>query len=148
MGPGGWRLRKAAQPPESLRIRGPRWFRGGVVVQAVVGSSPIAHPAGKDARGFGVFVVMSTDDPPPAGSHRPEGGPAVLRVGLPALAGTIRRQSALPLSEAEASELARSLEGPGSDEELLDNTLGMLRLVIERLELSPPMAGGDDEPGR
>jgi hypothetical protein len=104
---------------------------------------------GKDAHGFGVFVVMSTDDPSPAGSRRPESGPAALRVGLPALASTIRRQSALPLSEAEASELARSLEGQGSDEELLDHTLGLLRLVIERLEPSPPVAGaGDDEPGR
>ncbi len=93
---------------------------------------------GKDARGFGVLVVVSADNSPPAPGPHPEAVPAVLQVDLAALASTVRGQSGLPLTDAEAASLAGSLEGPGSDEEILANTLGMLRLVLDRLE--PPQA--------
>lgn len=51
------------------------------------------------------------------------------------LARAIREQPALPLSPAEADALARSLEGSGSDDEFLANTLAAVQLVLERLGL-------------
>lgn len=54
-----------------------------------------------------------------------------------ALAGAIREQTALPLTEAEADALARSLETAADDEALLSNTLAAVRLVLARLEPPP-----------
>jgi hypothetical protein len=88
---------------------------------------------------------VSSDNRPPSAGDRPQGTPAALEVDLTTLASTIRGRSALPLTdaEAEAAMLASSLEGPGSDEELLANTLRMLQLVLERLSPLPRLADGD-----
>jgi hypothetical protein len=92
---------------------------------------------------------VSSDNRPPSAGDRPQGTPAALEVDLTTLASTIRGRSALPLTDAEAEAaaaaamLASSLEGPGSDEELLANTLRMLQLVLERLSPLPRLADGD-----
>lgn len=70
----------------------------------------------------------------------------VLEVEVATLADTIREQKALPLTDQEADLLARSLEVAGDEDELLASTIAVLRLVVDRLEPSPP--NGDQEPGR
>lgn len=77
---------------------------------------------------------MSRDDSPAGASHHADRASAVLEVDAAALARTLREQRALPLTDAEAETLARSLEASGSDEELLANTLTAMRLLVNRLE--------------
>ena len=53
---------------------------------------------------------------------------------------------ALPLTEAEADALARSLEDASSDDEFLANTLAAVQLLVERLEPAPHApADGDHD---
>ena len=52
------------------------------------------------------------------------------------LARVLREQQALPLTVAEAEDLARALETSGSDEAFLANVLRAVRLIAQRLELS------------
>lgn len=54
------------------------------------------------------------------------------------LARTIREQTALPVSTAEAETLARALETSRDDEELLANTVAAVRFLADQLELSTP----------
>jgi hypothetical protein len=91
---------------------------------------------------------VSSDHLPAAGSHGARPPAEALEIDLAVLAGTIREQTALPLTDSEVDAVARSLEAGGSDEELLTNTLGMLRLLVGRLEPRPPPIDGGEEPGR
>jgi hypothetical protein len=56
------------------------------------------------------------------------------------LARTIREQTALPVSDADAETLARSLETSKDDEELLANTVSAVRFLVAQLEQSAPDA--------
>jgi hypothetical protein len=54
------------------------------------------------------------------------------------LARSIREQTALPVSDAEAEALARALETSKDGDELLANTVAAVRFLIEQLEQSTP----------
>ena len=64
------------------------------------------------------------------------------------LARSIREQTALPVSDAEAETLARALETSKDDEELLANAVSALRFLVDQLEQSAPDAlNGTDRAG-
>ena len=52
------------------------------------------------------------------------------------LARAIREQKALPITEAEAEELARSLADVGDEAEFLASTVAAVRFLVGRLERS------------
>jgi hypothetical protein len=64
------------------------------------------------------------------------------------LARSIREQTALPVSDAEAEALARALETSKDGDELLANTVAAVRFLVEELEQSTPDAlNGTDRIG-
>ena len=70
---------------------------------------------------------------------------AILAVDAATIAQTIRAQRALPLTQAEADTLARSIEEALSDEECLASTLAALRLLADRLEPPGGVVDGDHD---
>lgn len=103
---------------------------------------------GKEMHRCGVVVIVTSGNSSGAGSRRAEIRREVVEVDVTALAATIREQKALPLTDTEADILARSLEVAGDEEELLADTVAVLRLVVDRLEASPAHIDSDHEPGR
>jgi hypothetical protein len=65
---------------------------------------------------------------------------AQIEIDAAALARIIRAQKALPITDAEAENLARALEASKDDEEFLANTLLAVWLLADRLEGQVPTA--------
>jgi hypothetical protein len=90
---------------------------------------------------------MRPDRSPGACGDDPQISSAILEVDAATVAQTIRQQRALPITDAEADALARSIEVASSDEERLANTLAAVRLLVDRLELPGGMVDGDHDHG-
>jgi hypothetical protein len=63
-------------------------------------------------------------------------------VDAPTLASVIREHQGLPITSAEAEQMARAIETSPDDEALLANTLAAVRVLVDRLERPGP--GGND----
>jgi hypothetical protein len=65
---------------------------------------------------------------------------AQIEIDAATLARIIREHKALPISDAEAENLARALEASTDDEEFLANTLLAVRFLADQLERQAPDA--------
>lgn len=61
---------------------------------------------------------------------------AVIELDAATLARAVREQKALPITQAEAEELARSLEEAGDEAEFLASTVAAMRFLADRLDRS------------
>ena len=86
---------------------------------------------------------MRSDVFPDASGDMHGTGAGILEVDAATIAQAIRAQRALPLTQAEADTLARSIEAASSDEECLANTLTALRVLADRLEPTDGAIDGD-----
>jgi len=60
----------------------------------------------------------------------------VIELDAATLARAVREQKALPITQAEAEELARSLEEAGDEAEFLASTVAAMRFLADRLDRS------------